>query len=79
MSPTTILERIRTLFTSGTSEHLDSINEAFVAGTLKQPVGPMSDRELARAIREFSSAPVSDSTLATLSQRFVEASLPRDS
>jgi hypothetical protein len=38
----------------------------------------MSDQELARAIREFRSAPVSDWTLAKLSQRFVEASVPRD-
>ena len=78
MSPTTILERIRSLFTSDTSEHFDSINDAFVAGRLKQPVRPMSDQELASAIREFRSAPVSDSSLATLSRRFVEASVPRD-
>ncbi|WP_454648344.1 hypothetical protein [Bradyrhizobium liaoningense] len=78
MSPTTILERIRRLFTSDTSEHLDSIRDAFVAGALKEPVRPMSDQELARAIREFRSAPVSDGTLAKLSQRFVAASVPRD-
>lgn len=78
MNSPTILERIRSLFTSGPSEHLDSINDALVAGTLKQPVWPMSDQELARAIREFRSAPVSDSTLARLSRRFAEASMPRD-
>lgn len=75
MNPTTILERIRRLFTSDASEHLDSIRDAFVAGTLKEP---MSDQELARAIREFRSAPVSDGTLAKLSQRLVAASVPRD-
>lgn len=78
MNPTTILERIRRLFTSDASEHLDSIRDAFVAGTLKERVRPMSDQELARAIREFRSAPVSDGTLAKLSQRLVAASVPRD-
>ncbi|UPK30290.1 hypothetical protein [Bradyrhizobium sp. 195] len=78
MSPTTILERIRSLFRSDTSEHLDSISDALVAGTLKEPVRPMSDQELARAIREFRSAPVSDGSLAKLSRRFVEASVPHD-
>lgn len=78
MSPTTILERIRGLFTADTSEHLDSINDAFVQGALKQPVRPMSDQELARAIREFHSAPVSDWTLAKLSRRFLEASGSHD-
>ena len=78
MSPTTILERIRSLFTSDTSEHLDSINDAFVTGKLKEPGRPMTDQELARAIREFRSAPVSDWTLAKLSRRFVEASRPRN-
>ena len=78
MSPTTILERIRSLFRSDTSEHLDSISDALVAGTLKEPVRPMSDQELAPAIREFRSAPVSDGSLAKLSRRFVEASVPRD-
>jgi hypothetical protein len=78
MSPTTILERIRSLFTPDTSEHLDSIKNAFVKGTLKEPVRPMSDQELARAIREFRSAPVSDWTLAKLARRFVEASVLGD-
>lgn len=61
MSPTTILERIRHLFASERSEHpgtehLDSINDAFLRGTLKEPVQPMSDQELAHAIREFRAA-----------------------
>jgi hypothetical protein len=78
MSPTTILDRIRSLFTPDTSEHLDSISDALRAGTLKEPVRPMSDQELARAIREFPSAPVSDWSLAKLSRRFVEASRPHE-
>ncbi|MDA9422059.1 MULTISPECIES: hypothetical protein [Bradyrhizobium] len=76
MSPTTILERIRTLFASETSAHLDFISDAFENGTLKEPVRPMSDRELARAIREFRSEPVSNWTLAKLSRRFAEVSRP---
>ncbi|WP_128925305.1 hypothetical protein [Bradyrhizobium guangxiense] len=77
MSPTTILERIRGLFASERSAHLDCISDAFRNGTLREPIRPMSDQELARAIREFRSAPVSDWTLAKLSRRFVEASRPR--
>ena len=79
MSPMTIIERIRGLFASDAGGHLDSINDALLAGTLKEPLRPMSDQELARAIREFRSAPVSDWTLAKLSRRFVEASRPRES
>jgi hypothetical protein len=78
MSPTTILERIRGLFAPDASTHLDCIYDAFKRGTLKEPLRPMSDQELARAIREFRSAPVSDGTLAKLSRRFVEASGPQD-
>jgi len=78
MSPTTILERIRDLFTPDTREHFDRISDAFVAGTSKVQVRPMSDQELARAIRAFRSVQVSDRTPATLSRRFVEASVPRD-
>jgi len=79
MSPKTILERIRGLFESETSAHLDCISNAFRQGTLKEPVGPMSDQELARAIREFRSAPISDWSMAKLSRRFVEASNARGS
>lgn len=79
MSPMTILERIRSLFAPDTGEHLDSISDALRAGTVKEPIRPMSDQELARAIREFRSAPVSDWTLAKLSRRFVEASGPSES
>lgn len=79
MSPPTILKRIRHLFASGPSQHLDSISDAFLNGALKEPVHPMSDQELARAIREFRSAPVSEWTIAKLSQRFIETPVPRDS
>ncbi len=76
MSPTTILERIRGLFAADRSEHLDSISAALLGGTLQEPAHPMTDQELARAIREFRTKPVSDRTLAKLSRRFVE--VPRD-
>lgn len=78
MTPTSILERIRRLFAAGPSAHLDSIRDAFANGTLAEPVRPMSDHELARAIREFRSMPVSDWTVAKLSRRLLEASVPRD-
>lgn len=78
MIPTTILERIRSLFAAGPSGHLDSISDAFANGTLAEPVRPMSDLELARAIREFRSLPVSDWTIAKLSRRLREAPMPRD-
>ncbi|MFK4508015.1 hypothetical protein LPJ38_22490 [Bradyrhizobium daqingense] len=71
MTPT-ILERIRHLFASERSEHLDRISDAFLNGTLREPPHPMSDQELARAIREFRDTPVSDWTIAKLSRRFVE-------
>ena len=76
MSPTTILERIRRMFASDAGEHLDGISDAFLAGKLREPVRPMSDQELAHAIREFRSIPVSDWTIADLSRRFDE--VPRD-
>ncbi|MBR1169334.1 MULTISPECIES: hypothetical protein [Bradyrhizobium] len=78
MKSTTLLERIRRLFASEAGEHLDSINDALLKGRLKEPVRPMSDQELARAILEFRSAPVSDGTLAKLSRRLAEAPGPRD-
>ncbi|MDF0580887.1 hypothetical protein [Bradyrhizobium yuanmingense] len=78
MKSTTLLERIRRLFASDAGEHLDSISDALLKGTLREPARPMSDQELARAIREFRSVPVSDWTLAKLSRRLAEASVPRD-
>ncbi|WFU69051.1 MULTISPECIES: hypothetical protein [unclassified Bradyrhizobium] len=78
MSPTTILERVRRLFAADPDAHLDSISDAFLNGTLAEPVLPMSDQELARAIREFRSQPVSDWAVAKLSRRLREASAPRE-
>jgi hypothetical protein len=78
MSPTTILKRIRHLFATDSGEHLDSISAAFLQGRLKQPARPMSDQELAHAIREFQAVPVSDWTIAKLSQRLLDPAMPRD-
>jgi hypothetical protein len=78
MSSTTILKRIRHLFASDSGEHLDSISHAFRQGRLKEPTQPMSDQELARAIREFQAVPVPDWTIAKLSQRLLDPAMPRD-
>ncbi|MGJ4943482.1 hypothetical protein ACQR1W_23090 [Bradyrhizobium sp. HKCCYLS1011] len=62
------LHRIRQLF--GTSSpHVDVLAEALADGRLKQPAQPMTDQELARAIREFQNAPPSEATLKRLRER----------
>ena len=65
------LARIRRLFTAP-SPHLDIIADAFAEGTLKGPAQPMSDHELARAIRDFQALPPSAASLAGLAARFKE-------
>lgn len=77
MNHVTILKRIRGLFAPDASEHFDSIRDAFERATQREPVQPMSDHELARAIREFRSAPACDRSLAKLSRRRVETSGPK--
>lgn len=62
------LHRIRQLF-GGSARHLDGIAEALADGRLKQPAQPMSDQELARAIREFQSAPLCEASLKKLAER----------
>ncbi|MBI5128705.1 MAG: hypothetical protein HZA66_04640 [Rhodopseudomonas palustris] len=59
------LERIRRFF-DGPSEHLDLIADALAKGRLQQPIKPMSDQELAQAIREFRNAPPSPHALDEL-------------
>ena len=66
------LYRLRQLFGGTTNPHLDGIAEALADGRLKQPAHPMSDQELARAIREFRSLPLSDASLKKLAERFAE-------
>ena len=65
-----LLARIQQLFGADLAAHLDSIEDGFRNGRLKLPVQPMSDQELARAIREFQAEPVSDQTLRKLGDRF---------
>lgn len=64
------LARIRELFQSEPDRHLESIEDGFKSGSLRPPAHPMSDQELARAIREFCGAPVSDTTIRELASRF---------
>ncbi|WP_247322827.1 hypothetical protein [Bradyrhizobium sp. 21] len=71
-----ILECIRRVFASSPSAHLDGIGEALLKDPPNEPVRPMSDQELARAIREFRALPVSGRTIPKLSRRFVE--IPRE-
>lgn len=59
------LDRIRRLF-DGPSAHFDLIADSLAKGRLKQPVEPMSDQELAKAIREFRSLPPSTSAIEKL-------------
>ena len=65
------LARIRRLFTAP-SPHLDVIADAFAQGTLKQPAQPMSDQQLARAIRDFQSMPLSEASLKQLAARLAD-------
>lgn len=66
------LARIRRLFTEP-SPHLDVIADALAQGRLTQPARPMSDHELARAIREFQAMPPSDAALKKLGARFASS------
>jgi hypothetical protein len=58
-----LLARIQKLFRAGTAPHFKSIEDGFKSGRLQLPAQPMTDLELARAIREFQARPVSDRTL----------------
>jgi hypothetical protein len=58
-----LLARIQKLFRAGPDPHFKSIEGGFKSERLKQPAQPMTDLELARAIREFQAKPVSDWTL----------------
>jgi hypothetical protein len=57
-----LLARIQKL-RAGADPHFKSIENGFKSGRLKLPAQPMTDLELARAIREFQARPVSDWTL----------------
>ncbi|MCG6205580.1 hypothetical protein LPW26_13095 [Rhodopseudomonas sp. HC1] len=64
------LDRIRRLF-DGPSAHFDMIADSLAQGRLKQPVKPMSDHELAQAIREFQGLPPSSSAIEKLRSHLV--------
>ena len=55
-----LLARIQKLFRSGADPHFKSIEDGFKSGRLELPAQPMTDLDLARAIREFQAKPVSD-------------------
>jgi hypothetical protein len=59
------LARIRQFF-DGSDEHLDLIANGLAGGSLRQPSTPMTDQELAEAIREFKNAPPSPDSLKKL-------------
>ena len=64
------LSRVQQLFGTDPDLHFQCIEDGFKSGKLKVPVQPMTDQELAQAIREFQSAPLSDEALQKLGQRF---------
>ena len=61
MSQIAFLSRIRRFFT-GASARLDGLADAWTSEGLRQPAHPMSDQELARAIREFQGTPLSEAS-----------------
>ena len=58
-----LLTRIKKLFRAGAGPYFKSVEDGFKSRRLKLPAQPMTDLELARAIREFQAKPVSDWTL----------------
>lgn len=64
-----LLARIQRLFGSDADAHLQSIEDGFKDGRLKVPSQPMTDQELAHAIREFIATPVSDVALKQFGDR----------
>ena len=64
------MTRVRRLFTRS-SPHSGLIADPFAQCTLRRPAQPMSDHELARAIREFQNMPLSDAALRKPGARLV--------
>ncbi|MDR6659749.1 hypothetical protein J2W51_002319 [Tardiphaga robiniae] len=65
-----ILGRIRKLLLVDEAEHYAAIERGFQDGSLKQPVTPMSDAELAEAMAEFTKTQPSPGSIKTLGQHF---------
>ena len=76
MSCKEFVGRIRQLFKSDTDAHFDDIKRGLRAGRLNAPAQPMSDQELARAIKEFQAAEISDWTRQNLAKRLADGSRP---
>ena len=64
------MAHVRRLFTRP-GPHPGLIANVFAKGTLRQPAQPMSDHELAHAIREFQNMPLSDAALRKPGARLV--------
>ena len=65
-----ILGRIRKLLLVDEAEHYAAIERSLWDGSLHQPVTPMSDAELAKAIAEFTQTKPSSGSIRTLNGRF---------
>lgn len=72
-----ILRRIRRLFKSASDPDLDDIEQGFRKGALTPPAHPMSDPELARAIRTFQASAMSYGARQKLAKRLADGSDPR--
>lgn len=68
------LQRLRGRFKSKADPHLEEIRRALRKRRIAPAAQPMSDQELARAIREFQSSEISASTRQKLTQRLTESS-----
>lgn len=64
-----LLARIRKLIPAGNNDHYEEIVRGFGLGTLHPPQGPMSDKELARAIADFLKDAPSPESVGTLGRR----------
>jgi hypothetical protein len=64
------LARIRSLLSSDFDAQYTSISRDLESGALRQPVQPMSDKELADAIAEFRKSAPSAASSARLARAF---------
>ena len=65
-----ILARIKKLILVDEAEHYAAIERSFGDASLHQPVNPMSDAELAKAIAEFTKTKPSAGSIKILGWRF---------
>ena len=64
-----LLARIRKLIPNRQDDHYDEIVRGFGNGALRPPPSPMSDRELARAIAEFTREAPSSESVSSLGRK----------